>query len=121
MQDTLFERAFSARANVFDRHALLQRRDAYNRTQRAVILWRTAVDNARFVEMDVGLDQASARQAALGIVHLGDRIQPGRYRGDTAALNADIHRLMVVRTIGKPGIADYEIHPFSLLYRKLYT
>src|SRR5262249_53710856 len=53
MLDAVLERARGARAHILDRHALLERRDAFHRAQLFTLLRRAAVDDARFVEMDV--------------------------------------------------------------------
>ena len=62
VHDALLEGALGARAHVLDRHVFLERRDALDRAERAALLRRAAVDDARLVEMDVGLDQARDRR-----------------------------------------------------------
>jgi len=65
--------------------------------------------------MNVALDQTGASQTAFGIVDPRVAGSSGRDRDDATVFDADIYRLTVARTLGKPRIADNEIHEFSLL------
>src|ERR1017187_10628866 len=65
--------------------------------------------------MDVRLDQTRTGEAPLGIVDLGMRAESRTDRDDAAVLDADVNRRMLARTIGKPRVADNQIHAFSLL------
>jgi len=68
VQDAFFQRVGGARVDVLDRPGLLHRRDALDRIDLARLLGRASLDDARLIEMDVGLDQSAAAEASLGIV-----------------------------------------------------
>src|SRR5262249_58405444 len=92
VQDALLERARGAHARVLDRERLLQRRDALDRVDLAHLLGRAALDDARLVEVNMGLDQAGADEAAGRVVFAAVSRQCGRNRGDPAGLDADVYR-----------------------------
>ena len=79
-----------ARVHVLDRHVLLERRDADHGAERGALLRRAAVDDARLVEMDVGLDQAGTGEPPLGVVACGVGARAALDRDDAAALDADV-------------------------------
>jgi hypothetical protein len=58
VQDAFLERARGAHARILDRERPLQRRDPLDRVDLARLLGRAALDDARLVEVDMGLDQA---------------------------------------------------------------
>src|SRR5262249_44453744 len=88
--DALFERTCGARAHVLDRHVLLDRRDAFDRAELAALLRRTAVDDARLVEMDVRLDQSGASEPRVGVIDLAVSGEGPLDRDNAALLDADI-------------------------------
>src|SRR5262245_65487908 len=100
--------------HVLDGHVRLQRRDALHRAERASLLRGAAVDDARLVEMDMGLDEARADEMAGGIEACGIGREARRDHGDAAALDADV-KGPVLRTVERAGIADAEVHGHSAL------
>src|SRR5215510_7554130 len=67
--DAVLERLLRARINILHREGRLYRLNALHMIRRtSTRLRRTAVDDARLIEMDVGLDQSAAAEASLGIV-----------------------------------------------------
>jgi hypothetical protein len=99
-------------ANVFDRHALLQRRDPSDGTKAGAFLGCATVDDPRFVEMDVALDQARTCEATFGIVDISFRGKCRLYRHDAAVGDADVGEF-VRPAVRQPRIADDEIHRLS--------
>ena len=75
--------------------------------ERAPVLWRAAVDDARLVEMDVRLDQAGTAQAPARVMlgSVSDKLVLDRR--DTPIRDADVHRL--ARAVGEPRVADDEV------------
>src|SRR5262249_7773088 len=111
--DAFLQGPLGARAYVLDRHALLQRGDAFHRAQPAALLRRAAVDDAGLVEMGVGLDQPRTGQASLRAVdfRLGDEAVLDR--DDAALVHADVEQ-PARRPVGKTCVVDDEIHERSL-------
>jgi len=67
--DAVLERLLRTRINIFHREGRLHRLNAPHMIRRTPTRFRrTAVDDARLIEMDVGLDQSAAAEASLGIV-----------------------------------------------------
>ena len=67
--DAAFERRLSARIDVFDRERRFDRLHPTHVVWLAATRLRSAaVDDARLVQMDVGLDQTCAAESAFGIV-----------------------------------------------------
>src|SRR5262245_37714147 len=112
--DALLQRSLGARANVVDRHALLQRRDALDGAQLAAFLRRAAIDDARLVEMDMRLDQTGTGEVAPGIIDLGIGGDAALDRDDATLLHADI-QWSVGGTIEQAYVANDEIHDHSAL------
>src|SRR6185503_9994939 len=108
VQDAVLERARGARADVLDRHALLERRHAQDRAQGAALLRRAALDDARLVQVDVGLDEARTGKPTLRIEARPLGREPRRDRRDPAVLDADIHR----GAAAGPRVANDEIQAF---------
>ena len=92
--DALLDRAGGALGDVLDREGVLDGRDALHGEMRdALGLGVAAAEDARLVEMDVGLDEARADQPAAALdLFLGAAAQPRRDRSDAAVLHADIGR-----------------------------
>src|SRR5262245_18433204 len=89
--DAIPGRARGALDDVLDREAVLDGRDPLHGAMgMAMGLALAARQDARLVEMDMGLDEASRDQpaAALDLVP-GAAAQSGRDRGDAAILHAD--------------------------------
>src|SRR5262249_17840166 len=67
--ETVLKRLLRTRVNILHREGRLHRLNAPHMVRRTPArLRRTAVDDARLIEMDVGLDQSAAAEASLGIV-----------------------------------------------------
>ena len=68
----------------------------------AALLRRAAVDDARLVEMDVGLDQAGTGEVALGVVHFAVGRKIALDRGDAALVDADSNGGSPDGAVGEP-------------------
>src|SRR6185503_14145488 len=109
VQDAVLERARGACADVLDRHALLDRRHAQDRAQGAALLRGAALDDARLVQVDVGLDEPRTGEPPFRIEARPFGREPRRDRRDPAVLDADIHR----GAAAGPRVANDEIQAFS--------
>src|SRR5215471_20849819 len=105
VEDALHEGALGSDAHILFREAGLQGRDLPHRADLAPGFWRTAVDDARLVEMDVRLDQASTGKASSRVVGFRCTRQPSLNRDDPASDNADIERLSQ-QPIDKAGVTN---------------
>ena len=123
--DALLDGARGALGHVLDGEGVLDGRHTLHREVRdALGLVLAARQDARLVEMDVGLDEAGADQpaAALHLV-LGAAAELRRDRGDAAVLHADVGGRLIRLAVGKPHIAqdEIEIHRKSLSYWRAGT
>src|SRR5262249_23922595 len=110
VEDALDEGALGPGAHVFFGKAGLQRRDLSHRADLAPGLGRTAVDDARLVEMDVRLDQPAADEAPTRVVDLAHPCDPALDRDDLPAGTANTQRFSPP-PIGEAGAPDDQIHP----------
>ena len=98
---------------------VLHRRDALHRIGLPPLLWRAAIDDVRFVEMDMRLDQPAAYQASACIEYRPFRLQRRFDSGDPPARSpistggasgaCDSRALRTIRSIALPlrrGNAD---------------
>ena len=108
VEDAFLQRLLRARVDVFRGEALLGTRDLLDRFLQIALLGPAAIENARLVEMDMGLDQPGADQPAAEI----DRLAVGRELllddGDPAALDADIGRLLF--GADHSGVSQDQVH-----------
>ena len=111
-EDAFFERAPGALVHVLDREALLDRGDARHGLCIAPALGRAAVDDARLVEMDVGLDKAGAEEPPGRVVILGRGRKAAFDGGDAPLLDADVDGA-ALGIIDEDGVSDDEIHDFA--------
>src|SRR5262249_2050475 len=106
--DALLQRPRRTRVNVLDGPRLLHRRNALDRIDLARLFGRTAVDDARLVEMDVRLDQSGANEPPAVLVFPSWRPELRRDPRDAPILDPDVDNLF------GPGVqahvADDEIH-----------
>jgi hypothetical protein len=104
MLDAVLQGFARATVNVLRREGLLRLLHALDGIRHALGLGAAAVDDARLVEMDVGLDQPPAAQEPLGIV--GGRVahEVGLDRRNAALREADVGERVVVA--GDARIAD---------------
>src|SRR5262249_2845575 len=116
--DAFFERARRPCAYVLDGHALLQRGDALHGTELAALLRRTAVDDARLVEVDMGFDQAGTDEMPLGVVDLGVSGEAAGDGDDAPALDADVERPFR-QAVRQERVADNKIHHSALMLAAL--
>ena len=109
--DALLDRARGALGDVLDREGVLDGRDPlHGEMRKALGLAVAARQDARLVEMDVGLDEAGADQPAAALhLFLGAAAQPRRDRGDAAVLHADVSRRLIGLRIGQPHVTQHEI------------
>jgi hypothetical protein len=109
--DALLDRARCALGDVLDRESVLDGRDPlHGEMRKALGLAFTARQDARLVEMDVGLDEAGADQPAAALhLFLCAAAQLGLYRGDAAVLHADVGRRLIGLRIGQPHVTQHEI------------
>ena len=117
IEDAFDERALCSAPYVLHHKAGLHRRDLSHWTDVASGLRRTAVDDARLVEMDVRLDQSAADEAPSGVIGFARLRQAGLDGNDLAAGDTDIDRLLA-RTVGEAGIRDHEIHALFSVNRE---
>jgi hypothetical protein len=121
VQDAFLKGALGAHSGVFDRHAVLDRRDALDRAQRALVLRRAAVDDPRLVQVDVRFDQTGTGEAAPGVEGFGRCGQLRPDCGDAPVLDADVHRRMVCSETCETCVSDDQIHRiFSPKMRREY-
>src|SRR5262249_15796933 len=113
MLDALLQRALGARTHVLDRHAFLEGLYAGDRAIPAALLRRAALDDARFVEVDVAFDQPGAGEVPLSIVDVALRGEPGLNGCNTPMFHADIDR-RIACPIGKTRVADNQIHASAI-------
>jgi len=121
VEDRLLQRRPGTGMDILDRHRVLDRGDARDRARVTPDLRRAAVDDAGFVEMDVGLDKAAADEAPAAVVGLGGRREIRLERDDASVGDADIERRRARRAgrrIGKPRIAKDQVHGhgFAMLW-----
>ena len=112
--DRAFQGAAGAFVHILDCKGVLDRGDPRHRASIASLLRGAAVDDARFVEMDVGLDKASADEPPGSVVAVAFGGESRSDRGNSAGLNADIHEARC-RGAGESSIAQDQIHCFILL------
>jgi len=104
------ERALGPRTHVLDGKSRLQRRDLLHRIYFAHGLGGRTVEDSRFVEMDMRLDQPGAGEPPTGIVDFSLGRQALLDGGDRPARNPDVYRSC--RKVGhEPRIAHNQIHP----------
>ena len=112
--DTAFERLLRARVNVLDREGGLHRLHAAHVVRLAAArLRRATVDDPRLVEMNVGLDQASAAEAPRGIVRGRIGLDSRLDRLDPPAGKADVDEV-TIRGCRQARIANDEIEHWHL-------
>ena len=115
--DAVLQRRLGADVDVFDGESRLDRLHPLHVVRVAAARFRrAAVDDAGLVEMDVGLDQPAAAQAALRV--MGGRIglKPWLNGGDLAIREADVDGAVIGRS-RHAGVADHVIeHGSSALY-----
>ncbi len=68
-----------------------------------------AVDDAGFIEVDVGLDKPAAHQPAKGVIACSFGGEPRLDRNDTAVLDANIDKA-IRGMIDNSGVANDQIH-----------
>ena len=109
--DALLDRARGALGDILDRKSVLDGRDPlHGEMRKALGLAVAARQDARLVEMDVGLDEAGADQPAATLhLFLCAAAQPRRDRGDAAVLHADVGRRLIGLRIGQPHVTQHEI------------
>src|ERR1700730_12594187 len=95
--------------HVLDRHAPLEGLNSGYRAVAPAFLRGAAIDDARFVEMDVALDQPGAGEAPFGIVNLPLGSESWLNCCDTTIFHADIDR-RALRPVGKTCVPDNEVH-----------
>ncbi len=80
--DAPFQRLARAFVHILDRHGVLHVGHALHGVVVASLFRRAAIDDARLVEVDVGLDQPAAAQAPLGVVRrrIADEVRIRRPR-----------------------------------------
>ena len=110
VQDASFERrARRARARPRPSSLALSGVTPFTGLRLRAVLRRAAVDDARLVEMDVGLDQARTGEAAPARRRPAHRPQ---CRGSIATMrpvrDADVERLAA--PVGEPRVADDQVH-----------
>src|SRR5262249_41144148 len=94
VQNALLKGLRGPAGDVFDRHALLQRRDPFDGTELGPFLRRATVDDPRFVEVDMALDEARTGKPAFGIVDLRFHGKARLYRYDTTVGDADVREFV---------------------------
>ena len=108
-----------ARVHVLHREAGLHRRDALHVVALAALRRRAAIDDARLVEVDVGLDQAGRKKASAGLDTLGVGVDArGLHDGDAPTGDADVLHRRAGRRAGDAGFVDDEIEVHDGLPRK---
>ena len=111
--DALLQGTAGAFVHVLDGERLFHRRDTLHGTCLAPLLRCAAVDDVGLVQMDVGLDQTAAGQAAARVEYRPFRLYRRLDRDNASARHADIHR-RCIRRMRQPGIADDQIHRLPL-------
>ncbi len=107
MDDGLFHHRGRPRVDVvFGERGLRLGGLAHRLGQRA-FADRASADDARLVQVDVGLDQPAANQPAAGVVFRRVADEAGRDGGDRSRFDSDIRRLNGVR---QAGVANDEIN-----------
>ena len=109
VQDAFVERRSARAVNVLDSEALLEGGDAPDLIGLASDLRRAAIDDPRFVEMDMGLDQAGACQPPACVIGLRLCREVRADCDDPAVFDADIDGF-AGGLIAEKHVADDEIH-----------
>ena len=108
--------------HVLDRHRVLDRRHAlHGEVRHALGVVFAAAEDAGLVEMDMGIDEAGADEAAVALeLFPGAAAQLRRYGRDAALHDADVRGRLIGRTVGEPHIAQdkVEIHHHSSRRRR---
>ena len=108
-----FERAAAAPGDVLFGEGTLGGAHLGDRFRERALLRAAAIENAGFVEMDVGVDEARRHEAAADVFR-GRVGRDGRSDlGNAPAGHADVERRAVAA--GDAGIAEDEIEPHGLL------
>jgi hypothetical protein len=108
VEDALFQRAPRALIDIVRREGALRLGDLPDGFFQMALLRLAAVENAGFVEMNMGLDETRRDQPALEIDLLGFCGKPRLDRRDAFAFYADVERRVVAAH--DPGVAQDEIH-----------
>src|SRR5262245_25033916 len=108
--DRALDHLLAARMDVLDGEIAFHRGDGADGFADAVMIMRTATEQACLVEMDVGIHESRQHQPA-GSIDLGCLANElWRDGGDLAAGYADVDRL---GWGPRPGVAEYEIEGSS--------
>jgi hypothetical protein len=113
VRNAFLERSAGPGADVLDREVPLHRGHPLDDMGLSLGFRFAAVDDARFVEVDVGLDKSAAYQPAAGIIACAFGGEPRLDRHDAPALDADIDKT-IRAMIGHSGVANDQIHAPSL-------
>jgi hypothetical protein len=115
MADATLERLSAACIDILDREAALGGRGFPRRLDYGPLLDPAAVENARFVEMDMRLDQAGHQEAARCIEFAPVSLQVWRDGKDRAAANANIYDtdLRIPRDASVTNDQVHELHQRS--------
>ena len=92
MHDGALDHFCAARVDVLDREFALHRRDRGNGLSHAAVVMPAAAEQAGFIQMDVGIDEAGQGQFAADLDLGRLASEPWRDGGDPPAAHADIDR-----------------------------
>src|SRR5882724_2493412 len=120
VKNALSERTLSACPHVFDREGFLQRSNALDGADVPANFGRTAIDDARLVQVDVALDESGATQTSLGIKTLCISRYPPLDCDDPAMLHANVEKSLE-GAIGETYVADDQVHKLSFRLTPAYS
>src|ERR1700730_14062197 len=113
VRNAFLERSAGPGADVLDREVSLHRGHPLDDMGLSLGFRFAAVDDAGFVEVDVGLDKPAAHQPAARVIASSFGGEPRLNRDDTPVLDADIDKA-IRGMIGNSGVANDQIHGPSL-------
>ena len=109
VENALLQRFFGPGVHVLHREPGLDRGHALHVVTGAARGRGASFDDARLVEVDVGLDEAGGDEAAVEIKSVGFGPDFGFDCGDPAAGHPDVHRRSIGFAACDPGSAQYEV------------
>ena len=110
LQDRLFKRAHGTGMNILGREHGLRPRGFGDRLFDVALFRLHTIKDARFVEMDVGLDEARRNQPTAEIDDLTLSGEAGRDRGDPSTGDADVGQLVLGAEA--PRVLENDVHYF---------
>ena len=117
VDQTLFHRSLGAGIDVFLGEARLHGGNPGHMVGAAVRRRRATIHDPRFVQMDMGFDQARRDKAAAHAPFPAFRLQVRFDGGDGVALHGDIHQGRVRSSAGNAGVSQYHIESHGLWFR----